>query len=218
MSEKLLESIYENKIIAIVRGVKSNQICDTVQALEKGGINTVEITLSHGDKEDYNDSLKSLKLVKEKFGDKIILGVGTAISVEDVENAVAAGAEYIISPNVDENVIKKTKELGKISIPGAFTPSEVVVAANAGADIVKLFPAGILGIDYLKAVKGPLEHIPILSVGGVTPENICKFLEAGAKGVGIGGNLVDLKAIEKGNYKKITEIALKFTQEIKKSQ
>ena len=137
------------------------------------------------------------------------------MTAEQVRLAVKAGAQYIISPNVDEEVIKETKNLNKISIPGAFTPTETAYAYKLGADIVKLFPAGELGAGYIKAVKAPLKHIPVVAVGGVNPENCADFIKAGAIGVGCGGNLVSAKLVEEGRFDEITAVAKQYMEALK---
>jgi 2-dehydro-3-deoxyphosphogluconate aldolase / (4S)-4-hydroxy-2-oxoglutarate aldolase len=215
MSNKVLEKILEGKIIAIVRGISSSKIVGLVQAMLDGGISCVEVTFDQSSEEKAEDTLVSISKIKEYFGDKIMVGAGTVLTKEQLHRAVAAGAEYIISPNVDIEVIKETKRLGKISIPGALTPSEAVSAYNAGADIVKLFPAGIFGASYIKAVKAPLNHIPFAAVGGVSPANIAEFMKAGAVGVGVGGNLVSHKLVNEGRFDEITAIAKEYTDAIK---
>ncbi len=215
MSDSVLKQILDNKIVAIIRGIDSERMPDTVEALLQGGIKLLEVTFNQESEEAVAGTLKSLELIKARYGDKVCLGAGTVVTMEQAEKAAAAGAEYIISPNTDVNVIKKTKELGKISIPGAFTPSEAVTAYNAGADIVKLFPAGLLGTAYIKAFSAPLGHIPVVAVGGVNVDNVNEFIKAGAKGVGVGGNLVDKKAIYAGEYDKITKAAQAYIQRIK---
>jgi 2-dehydro-3-deoxyphosphogluconate aldolase / (4S)-4-hydroxy-2-oxoglutarate aldolase len=215
MSNSTLNQIFENKIITIIRGIGSDRIVDTVGALLEGGIKLFEVTFNHEDETKSLDTLKCLELIKRTYKDQVCLGAGTVITPEQVVSAVAAGAEYIISPNTDISVIKKTKELGKISIPGALTPSEMVTAYNAGADIVKLFPAGIFGTDYIKALLAPLGHIPVVAVGGVSVDNIGQFIKAGVKGVGIGGNLVDRKAIYSGEYYKIKQAAEAYVNKLK---
>lgn len=144
----------------------------------------------------------------------VCLGAGTVITAEQVMMAVDAGAEYIISPTTDISVIQKTKELGKVSIPGAFTPSEMVAAFDAGADIIKLFPAGVLGIDYIKALLTPLSYIPVVAVGGVNLDNVDQFIKAGAKGVGVGGNLVDKRTVYSGDYCEITKTAQAYVRKL----
>jgi len=210
----ILDQIFEKKIVAIVRGIGSDRILDTVAALLEGGIKLLEVTFNQESEDTILDTLKCLELIKKEYGDRVCLGAGTVINEEQVIRAVNAGAEYIISPNTDISVIQKTKVLGKISVPGAFTPSEMVTAYNAGADIVKLFPAGILGTDYIKALLAPLSHIPVVAVGGVNVDNIDLFIKAGAKGVGVGGSLVDKKAIYSGEYHKIKQVAQEYVKKL----
>lgn len=214
MHNRVLEKILQGKIIAIVRGVKPDKMLKTVEALYNGGIRLLEVTFDQKSDETIEETKTSLELISKHYSDKILLGAGTVVSVDQVNTAVKCGAEYIISPNTDINVIKKTKELGKISIPGAFTPSEALTAYNAGADIIKLFPAGLLGPAYLKALMGPLGHIPFVAVGGINVNNVKEFLDMGAKGVGVGGNLVNVKAINNGEYNKLTEVAQQYIQEV----
>jgi 2-dehydro-3-deoxyphosphogluconate aldolase/(4S)-4-hydroxy-2-oxoglutarate aldolase len=211
----ILNQIYENKIIAIIRGIGSDRIIDTVAAILEGGIKLLEVTFNNEDKSKFLDTLKCLDLVKKEFGDKVCLGAGTVMTPDQVVMAVDAGAEYIVSPNTDIKVIQKTKELGRVSVPGAFTPSEIVNAFDAGADIIKLFPAGVLGIDYIKALLAPLIHIPVIAVGRINLNNVEQFIKAGAKGIGVGGSLVDIEAIYSGNYSKITQLAQAYVRKLK---
>lgn len=213
-SQTVLEHIYKKKIIAIVRGVDKKYIVDTAKAILDGGIDCLEITINHKNCTAIEKTYESIELLKEIFGDKLYLGAGTVLSVEEVDKVIKAGAQYIISPDMNTDVIRYTKEADKISIPGAFTPTEVVKAHEAGADIVKVFPAGLMGAPYIKALKGPLAHIPLSAVGGITPDNVSDFLKGGCCCVGIGGNLVDLNAIYNGNYKLITEIAKAYVQNV----
>jgi len=210
----LMNKIIDKKIIAIIRGVSPEKMIPLVEALYLGGIELVEVTFNHESKVTIEETLNSLTLIHKEFGKKIGLGVGTVLSTDQVEQAVNAGAEYIISPNTDIDVIRKTKELGKISIPGAFTPTEIVAAYSAGADFVKLFPAGILGVQYIKAILAPLKHIPVIAVGGIDEKNIRDFLATGVYGVGVGGNLVDVKAINEENFNKITQTAKNYLEKI----
>ncbi|WP_317855221.1 bifunctional 4-hydroxy-2-oxoglutarate aldolase/2-dehydro-3-deoxy-phosphogluconate aldolase [Chakrabartyella piscis] len=209
-----LEELLQHKVVAIVRGVSSKYILDTVQALKDGGIHAVEITFDQKSREKYEDTLVSLKIIKSHFGDSIGLGVGTVMTAETVKEACDCGAEYIISPNVSESVIRETKKLGLLSIPGALTPTEAALAYEYGADVVKLFPAGNLGKGYIKALMGPLNHIPFMAVGGVNSENVKEFMDIGVVGVGIGGNLVNVSAIENGEFDKITAAAKEYMDAI----
>ena len=135
--------------------------------MEKGGIHCIEVTFDQTSNETIAQTKQSIAAIKEQLGDRVYVGAGTVMTVEQVHMAVEAGAEYIISPNVNEAVIRETKKLDKVSIPGAMTPTEAAAAYEYGADIVKMFPAGILGPAYIKAVKAPLKHIPMTAVGGV---------------------------------------------------
>ena len=173
MSQQVLDKIINGKIVAIVRGIKSDKILDLVEAMYKGGITCVEVTFDQSSEEKMKDTLTSISKICEIYNEKICVGAGTVMTAEQVRLAIKAGAQYIISPNVDEEVIKETKKLDKISIPGAFTPTETAYAYKLGADIVKLFRAGELGAGYIKAVKAPLKHIPVVAVGGVNPRQLC---------------------------------------------
>ena len=204
MAQSVLERIFEEKIIAIVRGVPAGQIVDLARALTAGGVSCIEVTF---DQTAPEETLASLRAIKSELGDTICLGAGTVMTAEQVELAAQAGAEYMISPNVDEEVIRETKRLGKVSIPGAMTPTEAAFAYKCGADIVKLFPAGVLGAAYIKAVKAPLKHIPVTAVGNVNVDNCAEFIKAGAVGVGVGGSLVSAKLVEEGKFDEITATA-----------
>ncbi len=205
-----LERIKEEKIIAIIRGVSPSQILSVANALYEGGISMMEITFDQSSPQGIEATTQSLELIHTQMKGKILMGAGTVMTPQQVETAHIHGAEYIISPNVDTAVIRHTKELGMISMPGAFTPSEVATAYEAGADIVKLFPAGLMGPDYIKALRAPLSHIPVSAVGGINEYNIADFWKAGVCCFGIGGNLVDKKAVLNGNWKAITETARKL--------
>jgi len=204
----IMDRLVTNKVIAIVRGVPSAQAVDVALALLEGGISCIEVTFNQTG--DLSDTLRALDMIHSRLGEEVTLGAGTVMTLEQVKDAASAGAQYIISPHVDEGVIIRTKELGLISIPGAMTPTETVVAKGYGADIVKLFPAGILGSAYIKAMLGPLAHIPVMAVGGINPENMGEFLKAGAVGVGVGGSLVDNKLIAMGKFSEITAMALQY--------
>jgi 2-dehydro-3-deoxyphosphogluconate aldolase/(4S)-4-hydroxy-2-oxoglutarate aldolase len=214
MQKVSLDQIYQSKIVAIIRRIDSSRILDTVAALINGGITMLEVTFDQSSEAQSKDTLKSIGLIKKQYGNQVGLGAGTVMSVAQVREAVAAGAEYIISPNVNPEVIRETKQLKKISIPGAFTPSEAANAYSYGADLIKIFPADVVGVKFFKALAGPLGHIPLIAVGGVNAENCDQFIKAGAKGVGIGGNLVNKKLIEAGQYEQITALARAYTAKL----
>lgn len=207
MSQAVFDRIIENKLIAIVRGISGAEIAGLALALQKGGVRCIEVTFDPSGSERTADTPAAIRVIRETLGENVCVGAGTVMTAEQVRLAAEAGAEYIISPNVNEEVIRETKRLGRVSIPGAMTPTEVERAYFLGADLVKIFPAGVLGAAYMKAVKAPLRHIPIIAVGGVTVENCTEFIAAGAAGVGVGGNLVSSKLVKEGRFQEITAIA-----------
>ena len=213
--EQVLARIQEEKLVAILRGVPMDRIDGVVGALVRGGVRILEFTFDHAEPDCVKANAEKIRRTVEKFGDQVLVGCGTTLTVEEVEAAYNAGACLMISPNVDEAVIRRAKELGMVTMPGALTPTEIVAAYNMGADIVKLFPAGELGLGYIKAVRGPLKHIPMSAVGGVKPENVCEYLDAGVCGFGVGGPLVLAKAVKSGDDAAIEERAKAFTDAIK---
>ena len=208
--EEILQTIAHEKIIAIVRGVAVKDMSSVMEALLKGGICMAEITFDHRSEADRKQTLKALELVRTKFENQMYLGAGTVLTTQDVEDAKQAGAQYIISPDTNGQVIARSREL-EVSMPGAFTPTEIAKAYFCGADIVKLFPAATLGVGYINAIRGPLGFIPMSAVGGVTPENIPQFLGVGISCFGIGSNLVSAAKTAAGDFAAIEEAARAFT-------
>lgn len=215
MREEIIKQVEACKVIAIIRGVEPEKSLKVAKALYEGGIRMIEVTFDQKNEEKQKGTTESIRRISEYFQGKVSVGAGTVTSVKLVEMAAEAGAQYIISPDTSEEVIKRTRELGLVSMPGALTPTEIMNAHRWGADFVKLFPIGTLGTAYIKAVKAPLNHIKLLAVGGVNENNITEFLDAGCCGAGIGGNLVNKKWIENEEFKKITETAKKLTVIVK---
>ena len=212
--ETVIQEILDKKLIAIIRGAQEGQALAAARALLDGGVRLVELTFNQSKPETFAGTANAIRNICDCLGDKVTVGAGTVISVEQVELAAQAGASYIISPDTDEAVIKKTRELGLVSLPGAFTPTEAKIAHNAGADFVKLFPC-LDGPEYLKAIMAPLSHIRFLAVGGITPENAKAFLQAGAAGLGVGGSLVNKKLLDAGDYMQIKENACRFIRSMR---
>lgn len=212
MSEQLIKSILENKIIAIVRGANVKQAVKSAKAVYQGGIRFIEVTFNQKSPDTFQDTVNAIKQIKIHCPNMHV-GAGTVLNVEQVELANSAGAEYIISPDTDKDVIERTKKLGLISIPGAYTASEAKKANNYGADFVKLFPC--TDPQYLKALKAPLSHINFLAVGGVNVQNACDFIKAGAEGVGIGSSLINKKLLDAEEYDKITKTASELVEKLK---
>ena len=211
------ETILNEKLVAIVRGFAPETVVEMAKAYVANGIRCIEVTFDQASAEKRLQTVETIKAIKAELGDQVCVGAGTVMTVEQVQMAAEAGAEYMISPNTDAAVIARTKELGKISIPGAMTPTEVASAYAMGADIVKMFPAGVLGCGYIKAVKAPLKHIPVTAVGGVNPENCADFIRAGCVGVGVGGNLVSPQFVKEGRFDEITAIAQSYTDALKEA-
>lgn len=205
------EWLFENKLVAIARRVPVESISEAAFSLWKGGIKSIEITFDQASATCIQDTVQSIKNVKRKMGERVLVGAGTVLTLEQAEAAYEAGASFALSPDVNTEIIKRVKELGMISIPGAMTPTEVMTAWNSGADIVKLFPAGILGLEYYKAIKGPISHVPLMAVGGVDSGNVNFFLDAGFCSCGIGSNLVRNDLIKEGRFDELTNIAMEYT-------
>ena len=207
MREQVLEYVDRYRIIAIVRGADPAQCFAVAKALYAGGIRLMEVTYDQKKPETWQATADAIGALAKEYEGKMFIGAGTVTSPELVEMTAKAGGTFIISPDTDVDVIRRTRELGLVSMPGALTPSEIKTAHNAGADYVKVFPLGSMGPGYLKAIRAPLSHIKMTAVGGINEKNLRDYLEAGACGAGIGGNLANKKWIENGEFDRITEVA-----------
>jgi 2-dehydro-3-deoxyphosphogluconate aldolase/(4S)-4-hydroxy-2-oxoglutarate aldolase len=212
--EKTIELILKNKIIAIMRNVEPKKIVKTAEALYNGGIRLIEVTFNQNSATGIEDTIASIGMIASNFGDTICVGAGTVVNVKQLSAANESEAQYIISPNASSEIIKKTVDFGMVSIPGAMSPTEIVNAYNDGADFVKVFPAANLGVSYIKAISSPLNFIPLLAVGGINEKNCSEFLNTGLAGVGIGGDLVNLKLIQEDKFDELTILAKKYTEQI----
>lgn len=218
LHDKILEGLCREQIIAIVRGIPCSRIVETAEALLSGGIRCLEITFDHASRDGIQETLQSIRLLNMRLGSDLMIGAGTVLTQEEVVLAREAGAKYIISPDVNPEVIRLSRSLDLVSIPGAYSPTEAVAAYRAGADFVKMFPAGLLGPEYFRALKGPLGFIRFSAVGNIDAGNLYDFLKAGVSSFGIGGSLVDKKAVQEGNFDKLTENSRALILEIKKFQ
>lgn len=215
MNEKnIVDWIAKYKIVAIARGVSPKKIVKTAEALYEGGIRTLEITFDQASEHCISDTKESIKAVKKSLGNKMCVGAGTVMTCEQAIAAKEAGADFALAPDTNGNVIRKVKELEMVSVPGALSPTEIAEAYRNGGDIVKVFPASLLGTGYIKAVRGPINYIPLMAVGGVNLENVKSFLESGFMSVGIGSNIVNNSLVESGEYDKITETARQYVEKI----
>lgn len=194
-------------IVAIIRGFEPEICLRLSEAYAKGGINMVEVTFNQKDPGSWKDTATAIKSIRERFGADMTVGAGTVLTQEQLAICEDAGGEFMVTPNVNAELIRKCVADGLVAMPGALTPSEAVEAFDAGASYVKIFPAGTLGPGYIKAIKAPLSHIPLLAVGGIGPDNIADFIKAGCVGAGVGGNLTNKEWIKAGEWDKITAVA-----------
>ena len=208
--QTVLDAILKEKLIVILRGLPKDRLIPFAEAVYRGGVRLLELTYSANGSCPDEETAENIHILAENFAGRMHIGAGTVLSPRQVELTHAAGGKFIISPNTDESVIRGTKELGLVSIPGALTPTEIQNAHLWGADFVKLFPIGDLGPGYLKAVAAPLSHIKFLAVGGVNEKNARDYLDAGALGVGVGGGMTDKTLIAEGRWDRIEELAAAF--------
>ncbi len=207
-----LQRVLDGGIVAIIRATSGEQLVNVARALHEGGIDVIEVTFT------VPNVLEILAAVRKDLGKKILLGAGTVLDPETCRAALLAGAEFIVSPSLNLDVIKLCKRYGKLVMPGAFTPTEIVTAWEAGADIVKLFPADCVGPNYLKALRGPLPQVRILPTGGVDLKTLPEFFKAGACAVGLGGQLVEKSAVESGNMTRIRDLAAQYVALVKQTR
>ncbi len=212
MKNEIIAKIKEEKIIAIIRHLGAKDAEALCEALYKGGIRLTEITFDPTGAIPAEETAKTISVLREKIAGKMLIGAGTVLDMNYARIAISAGAEFIISPNTDPDVIHYTKECGKASIPGAMTPTEVVNAYNAGADFVKIFPSDTLGLKFIKALRAPLPHIPLIPTGGINVGNISDFLSAGVAAVGIGSNLSRNDLVKAGKFDEITALAEEYVR------
>lgn len=198
-----LAEIREHQLVAIIRGLEPQHVLPVTEALYRGGVRILEVTMNS------TEPLAAIRAVSEAWGDRMVIGAGTVLDAAMAEAAVAAGARFVLSPVVVPEVIHQAKALGVVSIPGAYTATEIFNAYQHGADIVKVFPA--TSPAYIKDLAGPLPQIPLLPTGGITPANIGEYKLAGAVGFGVGSGLVDAKQPITPHYlEQLTEKARRF--------
>ncbi|MFP4056266.1 MAG: bifunctional 4-hydroxy-2-oxoglutarate aldolase/2-dehydro-3-deoxy-phosphogluconate aldolase [Candidatus Brocadiia bacterium] len=201
--QEVMDRIRELRLVAVVRST-AEQVRPVVEALLDGGVQAIEITFT------VPRAAAMIRQVAQDFGQQALLGAGTVVDAQKAADAIDAGARYVVAPNTDFETIGLCAQRDVAVVPGAFTPTEVCAAWKAGADCVKLFPAGILGIPYLKALRAPLPDVPIMPTGGVDASNAADWLRAGAVALGVGSKLVLKDALASSDYARITEAAETF--------
>ena len=195
-------------VLAVVRIEDQQTLRDACRAIIDGGVTGIEITMS------VKDPFSAIELLDREFGDDIQLGVGSVVTTDDATRAVSAGAKYVVSPVFIPEVVQASREVGAAAIAGAFTPTEALAATNAGADIVKIFPADIVGIPFFKAVLAPLPSLKLMPTGGVNLDNAGDWIKAGAVAVGIGSALLDKKLIKSADWRTLSTNATKLRDNV----
>lgn len=208
--EQDLQRVLDCGIVAVVRFSDPGPLVDVVKALAAGGITVAEVTFT------VPNALDVIREAKKQLGDRVLLGAGTVLDPETARAAFLAGAEFLVAPSLNLDVIKMCRRYDKLVMPGAFTPTEVVTAWEAGADIVKVFPADVVGPAFFKALKGPLPQVKLMPTGGVDLNTAGEFLKAGAVCLGVGSQLVDPKLVAAGEFGRITELAAQYVAAVKR--
>jgi len=210
--EDQLRQVLDCGIVAVVRSPDGEQLVEVVRALADGGVTVAEITMT------VPGALDIIKQVRAALGDRVLLGAGTILDTETARAAILAGAEYIVAPTVNLEVIRLCQRYDKLVMPGAFTPTEILAAWEAGADIVKVFPADVVGPAFFKALNGPLPQIRLMPTGGIDLTTAAAFLQAGACCLGVGGQLVEPAAVTARNFARIRELAQLYVAIVKETR
>jgi 2-dehydro-3-deoxyphosphogluconate aldolase / (4S)-4-hydroxy-2-oxoglutarate aldolase len=210
--ESQLRQVLECGIVAVVRSPDSQQLVEVARALADGGVSVVEITMT------VPDALEVLRRVRQALGERLLLGAGTVLDTETARAAFLAGAEYIVAPTLNVDVIRLCQRYDKLVMPGAFSPTEILAAWEAGADIVKVFPADVVGPAFFKAVRAPLPQVRLMPTGGVDLNTAAAFLKAGACCLGIGGQLVEAEAVAERNFERIRDLARQYVALVKQAR
>ena len=207
-----MEKIENSGIVAIIRNDTNHDLIQVVDAIHSGGIDVVEITMTTP------GALDTVGSVTKRYGSNLLIGVGSVLDTETARMAILSGAEFIVSPITKPDVIELCNRYGKVVMPGAFTPTEILRAWELGADYVKVFPADIAGASYIKAVKAPLPQVSIIPTGGIGLNNAAEFITSGSAALGVGSTLVNKQTITEKQFKKLTEISQKLVVAVKKAK
>jgi len=207
--EKNLQDIVNCGVVAVIRVASAQEAVEVCGAIAKGGVKPIEITMT------VPGAIDAIKELKGAAEDKVLLGAGTVLDPETARAVILAGAEFVVCPTLNLEVIEVCRRYSKVVIPGAFTPTEILTAWEAGADIVKVFPATVGGPRYLRDIRGPLPQIRLMPTGGVNVDNTPDFIKAGAVAVAAGTSLVDKRAVSEGKYDIITQNAKRFVEAVK---
>jgi len=201
-----LARLLDKRIVAVIRAANPDALVDVAEALLAGGVEILEVTFT------VPRAVKVLESIADRLGDRVLLGAGTVLDPETARTALLAGAQFIVAPTTNRDLIELCKRYGKVVLPGALTPTEVLAAWQAGADIVKVFPSDFTGPGYLKALKGPLPQVRLMPTGGVNLKTAEAFLKAGACALGVGGSLVESQAVANHDFARIESLARQYVE------
>jgi len=201
-----LDRVLDRVIVAVIRAESPDLLVDVAEALLAGGVEVMEVTFT------VPRAMQVLEQVAGKLGSRVLLGAGTVLDAQTARAAILAGAEFIVAPTVNLEVIETCRRYSKLAMPGALTPTEILTAWQAGADIVKVFPSELTGPKYLKLINAPLPQVRLMPTGGVNLDSAIDYLKAGACALGIGGSLVEPKAVASGDLKRIETLARQYVE------
>jgi 2-dehydro-3-deoxyphosphogluconate aldolase/(4S)-4-hydroxy-2-oxoglutarate aldolase len=210
MSRTPLDRLLGPGLVAVLRAPDGARLAEAAAALADGGITAVEVTLT------VPDALDVIRQVRQRLGDRVLLGAGTILDAETARAAILAGAEFLVAPTLNRDVIRLCKRYGKLALPGAFTPTEILAAWEAGADVVKVFPADVVGPAFFRALRGPLPQVRLMPTGGVDLTTAADFLRAGACCLGVGGQLVEPKALAAGDFRRVADLARQYVEIVRR--
>ena len=208
MKAEIFKALDETKLVAIIRGMDPDVCLKLADAYVRGGIRLVEVTFDQTG--DPRKTVEAIRAIRRAFAGRLHVGAGTVLTDAQLQSVIDVGGEFMVTPSVNPALIRTCAAAGLAAMPGAFTPSEIVTAHEAGADIVKVFPVRSLGPQYVKDVLAPLKHIRLMAVGGVNPDNAADYLKAGCVGVGASGSLVNKEWIAAGEWDRIAAEAARF--------
>jgi len=209
---QMVELLTNPGVIAIIRTSKREQVLPVTEALLNGGLTAVEITLTTP------GAIEALREMSDKFGNRVLIGVGTVLNPDQCRDAIAAGAQFVVTPICRPELSAITRAADNLIVMGAYTPTEIQTAHEAGADFIKLFPADGLGISYIKAVRAPLPHVQIIPTGGVDQNNIAEFFKGGCPAVGVGSSLVTRQIMDADDWPQLTQRAAEFVRRAKSAR
>jgi 2-dehydro-3-deoxyphosphogluconate aldolase/(4S)-4-hydroxy-2-oxoglutarate aldolase len=208
--QQVLRRVAEVGVVPVVRADSAEQAMQVIEAIKAGGVDVLEVTMT------VPGAVRVIERLADRYGDRVVLGAGTVLDPETARACILAGATFVVSPALNAGTIELCRRYSVAVLPGALTPTEVVTAWQAGADVVKVFPCGALGgAKYLKSLKAPLPQVEMIPTGGVSLKTAAEFIEAGALALGVGADLVDTKAVREGRPEKVTEAARAYVAAVR---